>query len=415
MSKYLELSQEGKNIASRHFEEKIAFQAYCEETDNASRALNVNLIDYNGSEPIKISDILQQEKDISKLDIYCDKNLEIRAYKKGKKRYYKFEDGACYQMKSKWPIKDESGRVVLTCTMVMDVSSEGITEITRFSGKEPNGGNYALSPEEHMELIEQNKELHIQGSPLRKAVEKFLGMQESREDIIRMEEGGSSLPDVVPKGNIGSNPTASRASEVHEEQPDLDEESNSDVQKCITSDPIKDLEAVRKQLRELRIELIKLEKKLKQEGCVVNKNGWPASELKSQIASNKDLDSRYDELQDICEKLGGLKEFICEVKERSKDQNIWHANDLSSLSNLCSFTNLLNMDIIELQKVIEVLQLQFRENLYKNDVKELIKSDPELIEGIRDISYDSGYDGDDEVSNCSVSQCRWLFRTPGRQ
>ncbi|MCA4774171.1 hypothetical protein [Wolbachia endosymbiont of Mansonella perstans] len=113
---------------------KISFQAYCEETDNANRALSVNLINYNGSELIKISDILQQEKDISKLDIYCNKNLEIRAYKEDKKRYYKFEKGACYQMTSKWPIKDKSGRVVLTCTMVMDVSSECITEITRFSG-----------------------------------------------------------------------------------------------------------------------------------------------------------------------------------------------------------------------------------------------------------------------------------------
>ncbi|MDG7053685.1 MAG: hypothetical protein LKM45_07565, partial [Wolbachia endosymbiont of Alcedoecus sp.] len=91
-------------------------------------------------------------------------------------------------------------------------------------------------PEEHMELIEQNKELYIQGSPLRKAVEKFLGMQESREDIIRMEEGGSSLPDVVPKGNIGSNPTTSRASEVHEEQPDLGE--NNENMNCDVGDQL---------------------------------------------------------------------------------------------------------------------------------------------------------------------------------
>lgn len=163
--------------------------------------------------------------------------------------------------------------------------------------------------------------------------------------------------------------------------------------------------------------MIALEEKLKQAGYVINKNGWPASDLKSRVILvenlvrvNKDLDNRYDELQGICEKLGELKEFIYEVKERSKDQNIWHANDLSSLSNLCNFTNLLNMDIIKLQKVIEVLQLQFRENLYRNDVKELIKSDPELIEGIGGISYGSGYDSDDKVSNCSVPQCRWLFR-----
>lgn len=35
-------------------------------------------------------------------------------------------------MTSKWSIKDESGRVVLIFTMVMGVSSEGITKIAKY-------------------------------------------------------------------------------------------------------------------------------------------------------------------------------------------------------------------------------------------------------------------------------------------
>lgn len=215
ISKYVKSVDEGKNIASRHFEKNIAFQAYCEETDNANRALNVNLINYNGSEPIKISDILQQEKDIGKLNIYCNEKHDIFARREDKKRYYEFKEGAYYQMTSKWPIKDESGRVVLTCAIVMDVSSEGITEITEFSGKGPNGGNCTLSLEEHMELIERNEELYIRGLPLCKAVEKFLGTQRNREEVIRIEKGeecNSALsPGVVPVTNNSednSNPSA---------------------------------------------------------------------------------------------------------------------------------------------------------------------------------------------------------------
>ncbi|MDG7055655.1 MAG: hypothetical protein LJD31_03945 [Wolbachia endosymbiont of Menacanthus eurysternus] len=118
-------------------------------------------------------------------------------------------------MTSTWPVEDESGNIS-TCTMIMNVSSEGITEITSFSsGKGPNGGNYALSPEEHMELIERNEELYIQGSPLHEAVKKFLGMQQNREEMIRVEEGeecNSALsPGVVPVTNSSednSNPPA---------------------------------------------------------------------------------------------------------------------------------------------------------------------------------------------------------------
>ncbi|AAW70863.1 hypothetical protein EJB10_03615 [Wolbachia endosymbiont of Brugia malayi] len=64
-------------------------------------------------------------------------------------------------MTSKWSIKDESGRVVLIFTMVMGVSSEGITKIAKFGGEKPNGENSELSLEKNKELIERNEELYI--------------------------------------------------------------------------------------------------------------------------------------------------------------------------------------------------------------------------------------------------------------
>ncbi|MFP3035520.1 MAG: hypothetical protein ACEY3A_00460 [Wolbachia sp.] len=96
IDKCASLTAQGKQIASKYSEGKVSFQAYCEETDNASRTLNINLINYNGSEPIKISDILQQEKDIGKLNIYCNKKHDICDRREDKKRYYEFKEGACY-------------------------------------------------------------------------------------------------------------------------------------------------------------------------------------------------------------------------------------------------------------------------------------------------------------------------------
>ncbi|MDM8335611.1 hypothetical protein [Wolbachia pipientis] len=165
MDRCVKLAVRGKQIADKSFEGKASFQAYCKEIGNAGRALNINLIDYNGGEPIKISDILQQEKDIGELNIYCNKNHDIYACREGKKRYYEFKEEAHYQMTSTWPVKNEFGEVISLCTMVMNVSDSGITKILKFSGKD-----YTLLSEEDKKLIKQNEELHIQGLSLYKAV-----------------------------------------------------------------------------------------------------------------------------------------------------------------------------------------------------------------------------------------------------
>lgn len=142
--------------------------------------MNVNLINYNRSEPTRISDILQQEKDIKELNIYCNKKHEIHAHQKDKKRYYEFKEGACYEMTSTWPVKDEFGNVSI-CTMIMNVSSDCITEVLKFNGED------FVSSEEILELIKQNDELYIQGFSLRDAVMKSL------------EKGKAA--DVVPTAN----------------------------------------------------------------------------------------------------------------------------------------------------------------------------------------------------------------------
>ncbi|WP_341812587.1 hypothetical protein [Wolbachia endosymbiont (group A) of Conops quadrifasciatus] len=178
INKCIELAEQGKKAASKYFERKdVELQAYYTETDNAHRVLNVNLINYNRSETTRISDILQQEKDIKELNIYCNKKREIRAHREGKERHYKFEEGAYYEMTSTWPVENGSRM----CTMIMNVSSDGITEVLKFDGKD------FVSSKEILELIKQNDELYIQGLVLHDAVMKSL------------EKGKAA--DVVPTAN----------------------------------------------------------------------------------------------------------------------------------------------------------------------------------------------------------------------
>ncbi|CCE77118.1 MULTISPECIES: hypothetical protein [Wolbachia] len=175
IGKYIELVKEGKEVASRYFGKwKEDFQVYCEEIDNNNKVLNINLTHYDNSEPTKISDVLQQEKDIKELNIYCNKKHEIHAHKKDKKRYYEFKEGAYYEMTSTWAAKDGSGM----CTMIMNVSSDGITEILKFNGED------FVSSKEILELIKQNDELYIQGLSLYDAVMESL--EENRATPINL-------------------------------------------------------------------------------------------------------------------------------------------------------------------------------------------------------------------------------------
>ncbi|MFP3021872.1 MAG: hypothetical protein ACEY3K_02645 [Wolbachia sp.] len=165
----IELANQAKKAVSKYFRNKdIDLQAFYVKTNNSDRVLNINLINYNRSEPIRISDILQQERDISELNIYCDKRHDIYAYRKGKERHYEFKEDAYYEITSTWPVQDKH-RKIFTCTMVMNVSSSGITKVLQFNGKD-----FESPPEEFLELIRQNEELYIQGLSLHDAVKALL-------------------------------------------------------------------------------------------------------------------------------------------------------------------------------------------------------------------------------------------------
>lgn len=179
---YTELANQAKKTVSKYFRNKdIDLRAFYAKTNNSDRVLNINLINYNRSEPIRISDILQQERDISTLNIYCDKKHDIYAYRKGKERHYEFKEGAYYEMTSTWSVQDKDGKTV-TCTMVMNVSNSGITKVLQFNGKD-----FKSPPEEFWNLIRQNEELYIQGLSLHDAVKALLGKNKDAPAVINLQ------------------------------------------------------------------------------------------------------------------------------------------------------------------------------------------------------------------------------------
>ena len=197
MNKYIELAQLGKSVVNKYFEDEgVDVQACYGITENGN-VLYANFINYCGVKPIRTSDILQDNENTQQLNVYCNKELEVNICREGKGRNYKFEKGVHYKITSTWPATDKNGKS-FECKMIMNVGSNGITKIVKFMDKDCT----SLS-EEDKKLIEENKELRINGKSLLQAVEEFLGQQHNsghkkvtcREDIEPIEDPLTELSD----------------------------------------------------------------------------------------------------------------------------------------------------------------------------------------------------------------------------
>ncbi|WP_264686398.1 hypothetical protein [Wolbachia endosymbiont (group B) of Rhopobota naevana] len=332
IGKYIELVKEGKEVASRYFGKwKEDFQVYCEEIDNNNKVLNINLTHYDNSEPTKISDVLQQEKDIKELNIYCNKKHEIHAHKKDKKRYYEFKEGAYYEMKSTWAAKDGSGM----CTMIMNVSSDGITEILKFNGED------FVSSKEILELIKQNDELYIQGLSLYDAVMESL--EENRATPINLyNESMVAYQGKEPEGKLDHkvdadnslpsspsiNSNALEANLQHTEtQPEIASQQITDLQNSFGKEERKNTELqteLAQKDEKLASVLAELQEKAQELKNVCEAKGKLEGKLKGVNTEKKELEDKLKEAAHIMKEkekyISNLKLQVQELKDEHKAQ-----------------------------------------------------------------------------------------------
>ncbi|MFL3876463.1 hypothetical protein [Wolbachia endosymbiont of Trichogramma kaykai] len=332
IGKYIELVKEGKGVASRYFGKwKEDFQVYCEEIDNNNRVLNINFTHYDNSEPTKISNVLQQEKDIKELNIYCNKKHEIHAHKKDKKRYYEFKEGAYYEMTSTWAAKDGSRM----CTMIMNVSSNGITEILKFNGED------FVSSKEVLELIKQNDELYIQSLSLYDAVMESL--EENRATPINLynesmvayqgKEPEKKLDNKVDADNsLPSSPSInSNALEANlqhtETQPEIASQQITDLQNSFGKEGRKNMELqtelAHKDEKLARV-LAELQEKTQELKNVCEAKGKLEGKLKGVNTEKKELEDKLKEAAHIMKEkeqyISNLKLQVQELKDEHKAQ-----------------------------------------------------------------------------------------------
>lgn len=367
---FIELANQAKKAVSKYFRDKdIDLRAFYVETNNSDKVLNINLINYNRSEPIRISDILQQERDISTLNIYCDKKHDIYAYRKGKERHYEFKEGAYYEMTSTWPVQDKDGKT-FTCTMVMNVSNSGITKVLQFNGKD-----FESPPEEFWELIRQNEELYIQGLSLHDAVKALLkknknaniapavsNLQNNEHIVINQDEKMKDL-----ENDAKSNPilsfTSNNVSEVNPQQ--IATQAIATQTEVNSQQLDQKLTKAEQEIRELNEQRNNLQHRLEEAKQEFEKhNSDLQNELGEEKQKNAKLANMSTELQERAQELEGAYEEKKDLKKKLEVANAGKEELISELRKLHEELNQLKEEKYSLEDKLDQLEH------YSNSTKE---------------------------------------------
>lgn len=117
----------------------------------------------NKEKPIEISTLLRASDEGKVYNLSLGKDSQITATKKGSERHYNFTGSSSCEMTINWQAKDSKGNSI-DCSMTVKVSFNGIQE--RIGELKPEG---ITDPEEVLKLVEQNKEVFINGKTLLQA------------------------------------------------------------------------------------------------------------------------------------------------------------------------------------------------------------------------------------------------------
>nr|WP_225416295.1 MULTISPECIES: hypothetical protein [unclassified Wolbachia] len=114
----------------------------------------------NKEKPIEISALLRASDEGKVYNLSLGQDSQITATKKGSERHYDFAGPGSCEMTINWQAKDSKGNSI-DCSMTVEVNSKGIKRVI----DEPKFGEIT-DPEEVLKLVEQNKEVFINGKTL---------------------------------------------------------------------------------------------------------------------------------------------------------------------------------------------------------------------------------------------------------
>ncbi|MGL9718260.1 MAG: hypothetical protein ACR5K9_06305 [Wolbachia sp.] len=271
--------EQSTDVTHKNFEKLLqgkSFLAYSTE-DN-----NFNIRFENEEKPVKISDILRARDEGEVYNISLGENSQITACRKnGNERHYNFTGSSSCEMMINWQAKDSKGDSI-SCSMTVEVDYSGIKRVVN----EPRFGGIT-SQEEILKLVEQNKEVFINGKTLHQAFTD-MGKSVDNQQITKerftpvspaLDSSGYSSP-----GSRGSSvPTSSKFSDEDEMFDDDTLSGEEEYKQKELKDEVDEIKKLKekkevfaqyyaeqaKQLEDLQLERDSLSEKIKEQDALI--------------------------------------------------------------------------------------------------------------------------------------------------
>lgn len=335
----------------------------------------------NKEKPIEISTLLRASDEGKVYNLSLGKDSQITATKKGSERHYDFTGSSSCEMTINWQAKDSKGNSI-DCSMTLEVNSKGIKRVIG----EPKFGEIT-DPEEVLKLVEQNKEVFINGKTLHQAftdIGKSVNEQQTpAEETFTKDSPQSATPSSSGYSSLNT-PSSRRSSlSISSEFNGEDEtfESNTFDEEENKQEG-NELEEENTYLKKENAELKSLNTKITEEG---------EAEASQLIEGKQDLEKEVTRLKAELKKImqekdQGIEQLTQEIKAlekelQGKNNVIGRLSDqLKDKESEIQSTNRINEELQKKldQGEIELSKLRAENTKLRNDITEI------LVEGSKD-------------------------------
>lgn len=321
-------------------------------------------------EPVKISDILRASSEGKVYHISLGEDNQITASKKnGNERHCNFTGSGSCEMTISWQAKDSKGNSI-SCSMTVEVGSNGIQRMT----SDPKFGDLkftsSLSEEEEgkmLELVEQNKEVFINGKTLYQAftnaMDKNVGNHPTLKEktFIRNPPASPQLPTPDSSGYFSTSTPSSRRGSFSSVSGFGGEEEHRQEEDELES-KVKELEKENEDFRKKNAELKKLNQEIAEENYIIKEELIKKKQARKEEVKEfrtklermiKELDSKNQKIEQLSQKVG-------ELEQESKDKDSKIADLESQLKDRESEVQSTNKINEELREKLKQIEVEFR-------------------------------------------------------
>lgn len=358
--------------------------------DQSFLAYSTKSNDFNirlkGEKSVKISDILKASSEGEVYSLSLGKDSQITACEKnGNERHYNLAGSGSCEMTINWQAKDFKGNGI-SCSIIVEMDSSGIKRVVN----EPKFGDLKFTdslPEEKkdkiLKLIEQNKEVFINGKALYQA---FTEMGRSMDS----QQGNTQPQPSTPSSSGYSSPSSRRSSvsttskfsdedETFESDTSDDEEEHKQGGKGL-EDRVVELEKENTYLKKENTELKSHNTKIIQEDDEgLNKLTEEKQDLGKEVTRLKnELKRKEKELAEKNQDIEQLKQQIIALDRNDKNAKVVELNNqLKDKESEVQSTHRINAELQKKldQDEIELSKLKAENTELINITKRILETD----------------------------------------